>query len=73
MSGLGKVQVPWPERLAMLTRSNFEIEQLGTKQDWDWDWGGAMGADGWTAGRPFGPGSLASSVPTEPASSCGGP
>jgi hypothetical protein len=43
MSGLGKVQVPWPERLAMLTRSNFEIEQLGTKQDWDWDWGGGNG------------------------------
>jgi len=29
MSGLGKVQVPWPERLAMLTRSNFEMSSLG--------------------------------------------
>lgn len=29
MSSLGKAQVPWPERLAMLTRSNFEDGQLG--------------------------------------------
>jgi hypothetical protein len=29
MSGLGKVQVPWPERLAMLTRSNFEMSSWG--------------------------------------------
>jgi hypothetical protein len=34
MSGLGKVQVPWPERLAMLTRSNFEMSSWGTKQNW---------------------------------------
>jgi hypothetical protein len=29
VSSLGKAQVPWPERLAMLTRSNFEYGQSG--------------------------------------------
>jgi hypothetical protein len=45
---LGKVQDPWPERLAMLTRSNFEMSSLGTNHNW-----GNFEGGGWMTRRPF--------------------